>query len=357
MMRTRLSSIFRTGVRTATICLLLIMFVYPLDFGLLPPASYAVAQTPQANQTRVLRQGLNGYSGVGDTWISSATWDTPPQVTVNYGQNETLVLSRDGGENPLLRFDLSSIPSHSAIISASLSLYNTTQSSMDGSADFARRVKLFGMMRDWDAGNQVASPINGAGKRGATGENAFDYFSGEGSDVAWNAVGMAAGSDYTTTATSYVDVVNAGWYRWDVTALVQAWVREEQPNYGVVLRDATGYQDNHNDSRVFVSSQATADPTRRPTLTIVYNPDVPFASAGADQERFDWSGGAVLLDASDSRDRPGGNDAALTYTWRIVQAAYGSTLSGNLVTGSANPTRFTRVTPRETKRVIESSSA
>lgn len=303
-----------------------------------PVLSQDTPAAPAANQTRVLQQGTNGYNGARDTWISTASWDTPPQNTVNYGRNETLALTRNGGENPLLRFDLSTIPSDSAIISASLTLYNTTQSSVDGNSDFPRRVQLFQVLRDWDEGNQVASAINAAGKRGATGDSAFDYFTGEGTDVAWSSLGMEAGTDYAEAAESYADVVNEGLYTWDVTALVRAWVRAEQPNYGMVLRDATGYQDNHNDSRIFVSSQATANPNRRPKLTVVYNPDVPLANAGPDQEEFDWDGGAVTLDASASQDPPGGNDATLTYTWRVIKAAYGSAISGDLVKDRTNST-------------------
>ncbi|MBI3959272.1 MAG: DNRLRE domain-containing protein, partial [Chloroflexi bacterium] len=294
--------------------------------------------SPSSVQTRVFRQGLASYTGVRDTWISAAAWDTPPQHTVNYGQNQMLLVSRDGGDNPLLRFDVSAIPSHSAVISATLSLSNTTRSSISGSQDFARRVLLYAVLRDWDEGNQTASPINASAKRGATGDQAFDYFPGEGTDVPWTSRGMAVGTDYAAQSTSYADVVNAGWYTWDVTALVRAWVRGEQANYGIVLRDATGYADDHDDTRAFVSSQATGDPTQRPTLTVVYNPDVPFADAGPDQSNLTWDGGAVTLDGSQSHDRPGGDDASLTFSWRIVQAAYGSGLSGNLATGSAQPT-------------------
>ena len=48
---------------------------------------------------------------------------------VNYGQNPVLTLLRDGHANPLLRFVLTNIPPNSAIVSATLSLHNTTPSS------------------------------------------------------------------------------------------------------------------------------------------------------------------------------------------------------------------------------------
>ena len=134
--------------------------------GLLAVAS---ATAHGANQSRVFQQGRDGYSGVHDTWISTSDWDTPSQDTVNYGRNQDLVLTRDGRENPLLRFDLSAIPANSAVVSATLWLYNTTPSSYSGTRNFPRRVNLFRVLRDWDEGNQVASPVDAPGKHGATG--------------------------------------------------------------------------------------------------------------------------------------------------------------------------------------------
>jgi len=287
------------------------------------PLITARAANPAGEQTRVFQQGLAGYTGVRDTWVSTEDWDAPPQFTVNYGQNPVLTLSRDAGDNPLLRWDLGDIPANSAVLSATLSLYNTTESSDSGARDFARRIRLFRVLTDWDEGNQVASPIDGPGKHGATGDYAFLVF-GAGSDVPWAERGMAAGIDYAAAAESYADVINAGWYAWDVTALVQAWVRADLPNYGIVLRDATGYEDDHLDWRDFVSSQAVDDPSLRPKLTVVYNPDTPHADAGPDQVNLSWDGGAITLDGSASHDRSGGDDASLVYAWRIVQAAYGS---------------------------------
>ena len=73
---------------------------------------------PSVNQTHVFQQGLDGYTGVRDTWISDDGWDDPPQYTVNYGQNEELYLSYGSGGNPLLGFDLTSIPTNSPVLSA-----------------------------------------------------------------------------------------------------------------------------------------------------------------------------------------------------------------------------------------------
>ena len=61
------------------------------------------------------------------------------------------MLSRDGGDNPLLRFDVAAIPANAAIVAATLALYNTT-----GDQIRARRGELFQVLKEWDEGTEVA---------------------------------------------------------------------------------------------------------------------------------------------------------------------------------------------------------
>lgn len=280
---------------------------------------------PLADQTRVFQQGLDGYTGASDTWISTQDWGDPDQYTCNYGQNEVLSLERNGRNNPLLHFDLSSIPPNSYVVSATLSLHNTTSSTLP------RYMKAFRVLLDWDEGTRVNSPILAPGEHGATGDYAVQYYPGEGTDVPWSARGMEEGVDYVAVPEDTVSVGGAGWYTWDVTELVRAWVHGDYANYGLTLRDASGYQVGNPDWRDFVSSQG-ANASQRPKLTVVYNPDTPYANAGPDQENLAWDGSAITLDGSGSYD-PGGGD--LTYVWRVVQPGYGSTITGTIgVTGT-----------------------
>jgi len=48
------------------------------------------------------------------------------ELRAAHGRNKNLALNCDGRKNPLLRFDLSTIPANSAVVSATLWLYNTT---------------------------------------------------------------------------------------------------------------------------------------------------------------------------------------------------------------------------------------
>lgn len=300
-----------------------------------------------AVQTRIFQEGADGYTGLADTWISANDWADPPQHTVNYGLNPTLTLSRDGDDNPLLRYDLTVIPGNSAILTATLSLYNTSQSSVSGTRTFMRRVQAFATIGPWGEGNQIESSIDAPGKHGATGDFAYDNYPGEGPDVPWGGRGMVAGMDYVAAPIASANVGDPGWVDWDVTDFIQAWVRGENFQSGLVLRDATGYEDDHNDQRVFVSGQG-ANQALRPKLTVTFNPDVPFALAGHDQWDLNWQGGQITLDASASHNRPGGNDADLMYTWSIEQAGFGSSLSGDLAPASPSPTlNFTADVPGE----------
>ncbi len=295
---------------------------------LLISSAQAAPAAPSGAQTALLQQGASSYSGVTDTSVTSQGWANPPQYTLNYGQSKTLTVGRGGNSNLIIAFDLSAIPPNSSVISATLSLNSLTPGGGNciTPGTQVRRINLFRMVKNWDEGNQNAGPINAAGKHGATGQYAFQYFTGEGTNIAWAGLGLQAGSDYAPLAESFSDVLNPGWYTWDISALARAWVRGELPNYGAALVDESGYSASNCDYREFASSQAL-NQAQRPILRIRYNPDVPYANAGPDQEILTWDGSALTLDGSASHDRPGGDDASLTYTWKIATPAYGSQLA------------------------------
>ncbi|MFN7140720.1 MAG: DNRLRE domain-containing protein, partial [Limisphaerales bacterium] len=298
-----------------------------------------------ATSELILQQGLSGYTGVHDTYISRATWGNPPQFSVNYGQNTSLVLGRDATDSPLLRFDLSQIPPNSTIYSATLHLYGTSQSTSPAGGTMPRRIQTFRVLKPWVEGNQVATPITASGRFGTTGDHAVQYFSGEGTSVPWASRGMLDGTDFHGEPVGFTDVLNPAWYSWDITLLVHDWVRGKFPNHGVTLRDATGYQAGNNDMRAFHSSQATANSALRPKLVIVYNPDTPQPNAGQDLVRYDWSGEAILLDGSGSVDAPSGSTATLQYEWKVKSAGFASGITNGSLIGNAAQTSFTPDVP------------
>ncbi len=286
-------------------------------------AAQPQARAASSVQMATFQQGLNGYTGARDTYLSAAAWNTPPGYTLNYGQDPQLWVSYGPNEVTLLDFNVSAIPANALVLSATLSVYNTTAGTTP------RYVALYPMRKDWDEGNQAGAQVTSTvGAHGATADYAFAYYPGSGANVPWGARNLAAGVDYTATALGHADLLAAGWYNYDVTALVQGWVYGA-PNAGVLLRDSTGYVATDPNYRILASSQA-ATASQRPKLVVTYNPNVPYPNAGPDQTNLAWAGGAVTLDGSASHDRPGGNNATLTYQWRIVQAAFGSALTGTL---------------------------
>lgn len=305
----------------------------PLSLSLLLLLSGLASAAPVE---AVFQYGSNGYHTSADTYVSKSTWGTPSQITCNYGQAPTLYLSRNGGDNLLLRFDLSAIPAHSVILSAKLELYHV------GDTALPRVVDLFRVTKPWLEGNRPGQPISAPGHQGATGNHAADYFENEGEKVPWGAVAMAPNADFNPTVEAQAAAGPTGWVEWDVQRLVAQWVRGEHPNHGLTLRDHTGYQNNNPDWRTFHSNQA-ANSAFRPRLTIVYNPHAPMARAGDDREQTGWAPGSpVEIDGSTSADFPGGDaPSALQYQWRVKKAAFGSDFTVGQTVGTEPLLSFT----------------
>ncbi len=177
-----------------------------------------------------------------DTFITSGS------AATNYGSDTGLKMQA-GRDQPLIRFDLSTIPANSAIQSAVLSLY----ASGAGSAVAGDTVSAMRVTRAWTEGTQAG----GGTADGATWANAD-------SSTPWT----AAGGDYDLIAaavTPYNAVV--GWKSWDIAALVDAWVNGNYPNYGVELVPSAGIF-----NAVFVSGDDPVNFTWWPKLAVTFLP-------------------------------------------------------------------------------------
>lgn len=234
------------------------------------------------SNTVTYQQGLDGYVGAADARIGTGDWGAPAIFTRNFGHDELLSVSERNGDHALLRFDLSDIPENSNIISATLELYNNTN--VNGKQ---RSIRLHRVMRDWHEGNQSNSAIDAVGEEGVTGINAFDYFAGAGDDEPWGTNGMAEGSDFVAVAEDTTTVGDAGWYQWDVAALVQSWVNNTQSNFGVVMRDPDEWQSG-NTIRRFYSAEYAANTGFRPKLSITYEDGTQANDSDNDGMPDDW---------------------------------------------------------------------
>jgi hypothetical protein len=186
-----------------------------------------------------------GEASVAD--VSGVTIDTildAASVVGNYGGRPTLDL--DSRYTPLLRFNVTSIPSTATVLDARLTLYTTGDATTN-------TVTAHRLLEAWTEGTQNG-PAGAANflerqmsvawlNSGATGLSRSSGMSGAFQP-------MAADSAYTFVLT---------------TALVQLWVDDGGENKGIVLALSAG------DTVVFHSSESSIG-DRRPLLRVTYMP-------------------------------------------------------------------------------------
>jgi len=194
---------------------------------------------PLPPQTMQLQYGLEGYTGVTDTYIDGPAPDT------NH-EGSSLLVNNGGNRTPLLRFDLSSIPPNAVIKAAQLNLYLIYRGS-----DVILPTSLHGVLRLWDV-SQVTWNNRSAGQP-------------------WAVPGAnGAGTDYdpNPSAQKSMYAMNT-WYSYNVTDLVKGWLAQPEANYGVLLRggQASGW--------VGYKLASSEDGANRPSLLITYAEATP----------------------------------------------------------------------------------
>jgi len=206
--------------------------------GAAPPSGATIGE-----YTVVFQEGVEGYLGVEDTYL-----DRNAQGTYNYAKS-TIDVGLKQVQCGLIKFNLAPIPEDATIISATLSLY------VDGGSGGSLLVEAYCIVRD-----NIISEAN------------WNYAM---AGVRWGEGGCEApGSDRCTTPEAQQSVQanrQTEPYSWDVTGLVQKWVRHEQNNYGLLLRQASII----SSSRVQFASSEASTPQRRPKLTIRYVGSAP----------------------------------------------------------------------------------
>ena len=205
-----------------------------------PTVTPTITATPNPT-TVVLQQGLNGYSGTKDTWIS--TWNG----TTNY-EGQSLLTFRGGDRDRmsmLFRFDLISIPAGAHIVEAKLDLYATDVVNPAGTW-----ASSYAVRREWVA-NQT------------TWLQARD-------SVMWGDGGcnLPPGDREADPSTATFIEGEYQWFSWNVTDMVQEWVSGTEPNNGVIIR-CPGEPVSANVQHNFQASEGSPA-ERRPKLTIRY---------------------------------------------------------------------------------------
>jgi hypothetical protein len=198
----------------------------------------------------------SALSAVGDSYVNDLSVDT------NYGTATTLrvgpyvAVPTNGNYRSFVAFDLSSLPADAVILTATLELYQTNSGSISVAAQ--------AVTGDWDEAT-----------------------------VTWNTQ-----PTYTTVDESVGTLVD-GWYRWDITPIVQNWRSGALTNYGLRLAQ---YGIATTNPRYF-SSREGANPPRlvveyvlRKTLTVLA--DTSIVQTNPTGNNGDASDISVLRDAS-----------------------------------------------------------
>lgn len=192
-----------------------------------------------------LRQNVNGYTGVSDTYLNEGAPDANFNDPSHWG--ELQVRTGGPGKRALLRFDLAGqIPSEARVLTATLHLWTTSYRSADRPMDLG----LYRLIPEWDA-NQ------------ATWLQRLD-------GVAWDAAGADGAGDHEASAvdTIPVDRVNAE-YILDVTDAIMGWLAAPETNRGFLLKPNASSIIEYR----FWASDWLNDAQKRPLLDIYYTFD------------------------------------------------------------------------------------
>ena len=162
---------------------------------------------PEGQYTVTLQQGVDGYQGTSDTFIS--TWSP----SSNFNVQASLIVKNDSVYSSLLRFDVSSIRAGSTLRQATLRLYGYVRNKPN-----TFELEAYRLLRPWvDA------------------QATWDHAS------TGNAWGVPGANDTLTdreqdpAAVLQISDVGA-WYELNVSEPVRAWVAEPDQNYGLILR-------------------------------------------------------------------------------------------------------------------------
>ena len=200
-----------------------------------PTATSTPSPTPSVTVV-VLQQGLDGYSGAGDTYLHSG------MPATNFSGGSALYVRSNDLQTALLHFDVTSIPQDAQIEEATLSLWAYASSNPS-----LLMANAYAIRRPWTVSETTWLSATQTLTWAVPGCN------GIGSDR----------DDYPTDV-QYLDSVGH-WYTFTITSLVGEWVRNPDNNYGLVIKGSNDGQVQYS-----FSSSDTGIPSLRPFLTIIY---------------------------------------------------------------------------------------
>lgn len=188
----------------------------------------SIFQTPEP--PLILQPGTEGI----DTYVINRVGNDEHN---NYG-NDTQMRIGTGDAHPLIKFDLSSIPTNARIIEVQLALHFEQADNIS-----AAQMSVHRLTQPW-AEEQATWNIYKTGTSWAT---------------------LGGDYDSNVTAITTVSNVNNTWFSWNITELMSDWVSGAFTNHGLLLRVANGNVINAR----FTSSDGAVS-SNHPKLTITY---------------------------------------------------------------------------------------
>jgi hypothetical protein len=185
------------------------------------------------------------YAGTRDTYIAAGSAGT------NFGAATTLLIDGSPDMAALLKWDVSFIPSGSAVSSAAIELNITNKTSGN--------YEVYALQRAWDE-------LSATWQQFAAGQN-------------WSTAGARNSADRAAAVLGTVAPRSTGTYRIALNsagvAAVQAWVNNASVNYGLIVQDY-----GVSDGADFLSSETNAV-AQRPKLIVNYTPPAAAAAFAA----------------------------------------------------------------------------
>ncbi len=195
----------------------------------------------------VLQNGVNGYKGCIDTYLSHVNEEEGQMV---YGEAQTMRTWAWGARPILVKFNLSSLPEQAKINKAVLRLYCYDITYADaGDARCYRITQDWNESANWRKRNNKHNWNTKGG--GAPIDRKRDYGSGGG--------GVIAKSSVTDGGV---------WVSFTVTPAVSDWMDKKYANYGFLIQGNC----NDNCGMYYHSSEYKKDISLRPVLEIEYDP-------------------------------------------------------------------------------------
>ena len=190
-----------------------------------------------------MQQGLNGYTGVADTYVDA--WNQE----ASFGQVRQLLLRGDDLQLALLRFELPPLPAEIHVVQALLSLWVLGGwRTSAGDREAAASVDLYRLEQPWQ-------------------EDETTWLAREIGHIWSQPLPLAK----QTERVSQTPVKGSGsWVTIDLTAETQRWVQRTEENHGLLLTIA-----GSSEAGCVLASSQWDEPSQRPKLVISYGHKAP----------------------------------------------------------------------------------